>query len=379
MKVLLVGASVRAASASLGCVGWRSVAFDLYGDLDLAETSESTQLLPQDYPGKIWERVRHLAPTPWIYTGAIENHPDVVEAISSRFRLLGNGPEVLRRVRDSAEVARVVRDEGFLAPEVRTYPLSLPTDGSWLVKPVASGGGEGIEPWVGGDSSRAGPVYYQKRISGLALSAIFVRDRAATRLVGVTRQYLGRPGNRFAYRGSLAPWPLLDSTRLQVEGLGRTVGDAFGMLGLFGIDLILERDQVWLIEVNPRYTASVEVLEFALGRSIMAEHLRVFEMPTRSEVERLPPTVRFAAKAILFARSEGVLVDPIPIEPGEEGIPSVADVPRPGTHFEVGQPVMTVFGRGKTTQACRADLAAQIRSWKRRIKVARLDRVRPGC
>ncbi len=381
MNVLLVGASVRAASASLLRAGRRPVAFDLYDDLDLASTCESTRIPREDYPDGIWGRVRHLPAMPWIYTGAIENHPEVVEAISTRFRPLGNGRDILRRVRDPFEVAKVVGKSGLLAPEVRPTALDLPTDRSWLVKPFASGGGEGIEPWLGVESTRPGRVYYQRMIPGPSLSATFVRDPTTTRFVGAARQYLGRPGNRFGYRGSLAPWPLPDATRGEVERLGRTVGEAFGLLGLFGIDLVVAGGRPWLIEVNPRYTASVEILEYALGRSIMAEHLRAFGETAPPEAERTWPfmPVQFAAKAILFARSQGSLDEPIPLERADDGMPLLADIPRPGTAFEAGQPVMTVFGRGDTLDACRLDLARRIRSWKRRIEVARPGAIRPGC
>ena len=367
MDVLVVGASVRAASASLRRVGWRPVAVDLFGDVDLASTSESIRIDPADYPSEIAERVSRLRPMPWIYTGAIENYPGVVEAISQRFRLLGNPSEVLRRVRDPFRVAEAVRRAGFLAPEVRQSPQSLPTDGSWLEKPVASGGGEGMVAWLGLDSTRRDPVYYQAKVGGLSLSATFVRGGSEARLVGVTRQYHGRAGNRFAYRGSLGPWPLPESTRREVEGLGRAVGDSFGLLGLFGVDLMVDADRPWLIEVNPRYTASVEVLERALGWSLMADHIRAFEglVPGRIEVE----SARFVAKAILFARSRGRLDGPIPVGTFDDGMPQVADIPQPGTHFEVGHPVMTVFGQGETLEACRVDLAKRLKGWKARVEV----------
>lgn len=375
MDVLLVGASVRAAAASLRRIGWRPVACDLFGDVDLASTCPSIRIPFDDYPSRIWEQVRHLPPMPWIYTGAIENHPEVVAAISNQFRLLGNGQEVLRQVRDPFRVAEAVRQAGFSAPEVRRTSRGIPTDGSWLEKPVASGGGAGIKAWLGPGprSPRLGPAYYQEKVEGLSLSATFVRDASGTELVGVARQYLGRAENRFAYRGSLGPWPLPESTRRRVEGLGRTVGDSFGLLGLFGIDLVVDGARPWVIEVNPRYTASVEVLEQALGWSIMADHIRAFEGPGSKLIVSRPSEVstRLVGKAILFARRKGRLDEPIPIESDDKGVPLIADIPRPGTDFEVGHPLMTVFGRGGSVEACRVDLARRIIFWKARIKVAR--------
>ena len=377
MPILLVGASVRAAAASLARLGVRPVAFDLFADLDLAAVAEAHAFAPGEYPGRVLDRLGHLPPLPWMYTGALENRPDVVEAVSGRFRLLGNGPDALRAVRDPDRLSAAVRAAGLHAPEVRTRPDGLPTDGSWLAKPVASGGGEGIRPWDGSAAPDDRPRYYQARVEGVALAAIFVRDGSDVRLAGVTRQILGRPGNRFAYRGSLGPWPIPGPVGAQLVALGRALVDAFDLIGVFGVDLIVAGDRAWTIEVNPRVTASVEVLEHALGRSILADHLRAFgvEPPGGPGFE---PGVGVAGKAILFARRAGELAEPISIDPRPDGFPRVADVPRVGTRFEAGEPILTAFGRGDSVTACRRDLARRVRTWRARLEGPG-GAIRPGC
>ncbi len=48
----------------------------------------------------------------------------------------------------------------------------------------------------------------------------------------------------------------------------------FGLRGVNGIDLVIPDDLgVHLIEVNPRYTASMELVERAYGLNIFALHL----------------------------------------------------------------------------------------------------------
>ena len=43
---------------------------------------------------------------PWMYTGALENHPDLVRALSERRPLWGNDAATLRRARSPLRVAR---------------------------------------------------------------------------------------------------------------------------------------------------------------------------------------------------------------------------------------------------------------------------------
>ena len=71
---------------------------------------------------------------------------------------------------------------GLPCPEVRSCPAGLPHDGSWLVKPLASAGGTGIRPLGPGDDP-GGPCYYQRRIDGTSLSAVFVASRERAELV----------------------------------------------------------------------------------------------------------------------------------------------------------------------------------------------------
>ena len=372
MDLLILGASARAAAHSALRLGLRPTCADLFADADLASAAPATRIDPDRYPEGLATFAEGFPPTPWLYTGAIENRPDLVDRISGRHPLLGNPGASLRAVRDPIVLAGAIRDAGLSAPEARLDPSGIPIDGSWLCKPIASGGGRGIRPWMGERSRPGRSVYFQERIEGLPLSAIFVGRRATARCLGVTRQYLGKAGNPFTYRGSLGPWPVADDLFEQVGRLGQAVASSFGLVGIFGIDLVLRDGRAWTIEVNPRYTASVEVLEWALGRSLLADHL----LASGSHLGERPASIRpqgIAAKAIVFARRPFLWsTSPADLEMDATQFPELADVPRPGTSFEAGEPVLTVFARGDSPEECRRDLAARLLTWRRRVQSGRI-------
>ena len=88
--------------------------------------------------------------------------------------------------------------------------------------------------------------------------------------------------------------------------MGQLLASTFSLVGLFGVDHVLQNDEPWVVEINPRYTASVEILELAVGRSLLAEHVSAclgeYESsppPTRSISRRRLP--RVAGKTILYA------------------------------------------------------------------------------
>jgi uncharacterized protein len=343
VDLLIVGASARAAAFSAMRIGLRPTCIDLFADADLADAAPVHRVEPDHYPDGLATIAAGLPPMPWLYTGAIENRPDLIDRISTGHPLLGNPSNAVRAVRDPLALAETFRDCGLSSPGVRLDPTGLPLDGSWLRKPLASAGGR-------------------------PLSAILVGDASTSRCLGITRQFVGKPGNRFAYRGSLAPCSVSAEVFERVERLGEAVAARFGLVGLFGIDLILKDSHPWPVEVNPRYTASVEILEWALGRSLLAEHFRACGL-SREGADSWSGPESFAAKAIVFAdrpfRWPSDWVMPA-FNPAE--FPEIADVPNPGTTFRPGDPVLTVFARGDSPGECRRVLAAQVLAWRRRIR-----------
>jgi uncharacterized protein len=366
VDLLILGASARAAAFSALRAGLRPSCADLFADRDLTLACSVNQVFLADYPDGLAAFADRVAPTHWLYTGALENYPDLVDRISTRHRLLGNSGPVLRAVRDPIALARAMKEADLDVPEVQVDPQDLPTDGSWLAKPRASGGGRGIRPWSGGETARAGPAYYQRRIEGLSLSALFVVSQTEMRLLGITRQFVGKPGNRFAYRGSLAPWPVEDEVGEQVERIGRVIVSGFRLMGIFGVDLIVKNEQVWPIEVNPRYTAAIETIEWASGQSFLADHVEAFGMERPVAPVEIRPE-GFVGKAILHADRPFVWMEKLTLSTRIEQMPEIADIPEPGTTFETGDPVLTVLVSGDSPADCRLRLAGRLRDWRRRI------------
>jgi uncharacterized protein len=198
-------------------------------------------------------------------------------------------------------------------------------------------------------------------------------QRSGATLLGVTWQWVGRPGAPFAYRGSVGPWPLKRPERARIAHLGRVLASAFGLVGLFGIDLILRAGQPWPVEINPRYTASVEVLELALGRALLADHGQVFGGAATPKQPRIPDTARrgVVGKAILFAEHRCTVDIPARYSFQRRhwfAIPRLADVPHPGERFRPGEPVLTVFARAASIEDCRVRLERRLAAWQAHLR-----------
>jgi predicted ATP-grasp superfamily ATP-dependent carboligase len=340
--------------------GFAPRGIDLFADTDLRRLCPARQLSGR-YPQAFLDAIASEGPGPWMYTGGLENWPRLVGQLARHGPLWGNDAVVLRQVRDPWNIRRILQENGLPAPRLEREPPLRPT-GRWLVKPLRGAGGNGVRFAEAPTGRPGGPVYYQDYISGGPVAAIFIGDGRAARLLGVTRQLVGEPwlaAAPFHYCGSIGPL----NCEPAVEQVGEAVAAGCRLRGLFGVDGILCEGKFWTVEVNPRYTASIEVLEYATGLQALHHHAAVFT-GRADEPPGLPrrDSTPIVGKAILFARQPVTFPEAgpwsemlhSPIDP--ISMPPFADLPSAGEHIETGRPILTFFTQGDTGDKCQARL-----------------------
>ena len=396
--LVILGASVRSLAESAGRDGWAVYAADLFCDLDLQLIARDVVALANgaggDAAGYPWSirtaAAGFPASAPWCYTGAIENHPDLIDAIARERPLAGNAGDVVRRLRDPVQVAAAACAAGLSFPETLPSPDRVPLDGTWLVKPLAGAGGRGIRRWtptiaadqaMQQDTAASRLHVWQRFTTGTPMSAAYCMSAGATRLVGVSRQLIGEPwchAGGFAWCGAVAlppseSRPTVDQLVAPLERLGRILAERFRPVGMIGVDLIVDAaGRVTVIEVNPRPTASMELFERSGAGSIAGGHLAAcgFFAPSDIPLEqpRPRPTSTWA-KAVLFAAQpmpvSQSLIDALsrettPWTQADGDWPALADIPRPGQIIAAGAPVVTIFAVAPTAEDALATLRDRV-------------------
>lgn len=367
VDVILVGASVRAAAQSAWRGGLQPWCADLFGDQDLRLLGPVTVIDPSAYPHDLPEILKEAPPGPWMYTGALENYPDVIDRVAKERPLWGNPGAVLRRVRDPLRLQAVLAGAGLEMPQVTFSPAGLPCDGSWLIKPVQSGGGIGIRPWHGQELPLRS-CYWQARLPGEPRSALFFADGVTACCLGWTRQLIGEPwlyAAPFQFCGAVGPLPITAGVAADLSRLGQTLTQSFGLRGVFGVDFLWDGERCCVLEVNPRYPASAELYERVFGLSMVALQRQLFsgsrvgdiQLPAPSEPEMLCKAVLFAPRNFTFPR-DFTFATARPVKIAGE---AVADVPAPGTHIAAGRPILTVLA--PTVTVAREQAAALYDAW----------------
>jgi uncharacterized protein len=401
--LMIFGASTRAAAQSAVRAGFRPLCADHFADEDLYELAEvlplsgypqglidaagsgefETRRVGQGRPGRGPTSSRSAGmvgqcppgadlahPTlwiPWMYTGALENHHRLIKKLAALRPLYGNPADVVTRVRNPFTVARAFANAGLPALQLCGGNQPPLRDGRWLRKPRRSAGGRGIQIWdksaVLPTSRHREPRYFQLRAGGEPHSALYLATSTQTVLIGVSRQLIGEArisAGPFAYCGSIGPVALGESLERQIGSCGQVIGSEFGLRGLFGIDFMVDDAVAWLTEVNPRYTASVEVFESALGIPLLGDHVQAsaeFDDAIRSQkiaeglqgrldAARRTSGGRKCGKAVIYApftlRAPG-LTDFGHFEPISAHRATIADRPRPGTVIPAQAPFCTLL------------------------------------
>ena len=349
------------------------VAADLFSDADTQETCSAIQI--KDYPNEFISVAEGIKPDYVVYSGGLENHDEVIAAIEQKTMVLGNGSEVLKKLQDKAALFELLNRTGFSVPKNRFMESdhqepNLPHGTRWLRKNFKSCGGLGIQ-LVDSSSSENTPKsgkdgsYVQEQIVGESYSAIFVATKDETgkshsHWLGTTIQLTGdrrfnAPG--FLYTGSISSNQLTPLQNTQLESVGQLIAEWFGLVGLFNIDFIKRGEQLYFIEVNPRFSASMELLDRTTTERIFDLHVKAClgtGIDTRGY--KYAPNLNRFGKAVWYADQDCMISHRFfefvraqnAAAVKQYGFPIIADIPPPDTKINMGQPVLTVFASDKS-------------------------------
>ncbi len=371
-RLLILGASARAAAASARRAGLEPFAIDLFADRDTRLLCNCLRCPPDEYPEGLLRLARQAPPMPWMYTGGLENYPNLINELARERDLWGNHAGLFAPVRDPFALSRLL-----LAEEIPVLAVVAPgadqlPDCRWLRKPLAGSGGGGIRfaerAELASKPSAVPRHYFQQFANGRPLSAVFVSMPWRYWLLGVTAQLIGTPwlhAKPFAYCGNIGPIaPTLELMKW-LNGVGHAVTTHALKFGVWGIDYIQTAVWPFVVEVNPRFTASIEVLEFGYGASVFTWHHDASTCMSDEwdpDAEFVHPNdwkrKQIVGKAIYYALRSFRFPTTGPWDDSLAHVnvvwrrPDYADIPHSGDVIEAGHPVLTIFAEADSEAEC---------------------------
>jgi len=186
-------------------------------------------------------------------------------------------------------------------------------------------------------------------------------------VIGVTEQIIGREelgAKGYRWCGNILPLKLEASKKDGfigvIEKMAARLTHRFGLRGVNGVDLVIAQGRdgepsPFLVEVNPRYSASMEMVDRAYGLNVFSAHLDALEgrLPAFSLAEHLEGP--YLGKGIVFAHKTVTMPETKNwVKRGRR------DIPCPGERIDAGHPICTVLAEGEERETCLKNLLASV-------------------
>jgi predicted ATP-grasp superfamily ATP-dependent carboligase len=345
--LLIIAGSGRMLAEAARKTGLQALVIDLYGDLDTRQHAREVRRVPSlaiEYVAPVLDDlIESYQVGRAVYGSGLEPYPETLDYLDQRMRVLGNTPVVFRSIHDKVGFFAVLADLRIPFPEVSF--VAPDAEGDWLIKPMQGQGGMGICRHYQGAAESG--VYWQKFQAGTSGSVLFLADAQCARVIGFNTQFHIKltDGLEFVFSGLINHSILSSQQKSLISGwLDRCVR-AFALKGLNSLDFIHDGERIYVLEINPRPSGSMQLYDDMLSRHIAACR--------GSLPEAMPRQKGFTGFRIVYA-DEDLRI------PEHCSWPDWAvDRPGAGVLCRAGQPVCSVISRRGKPEWVEAELAAR--------------------
>jgi predicted ATP-grasp superfamily ATP-dependent carboligase len=351
-SILIVSVSGRSLAAAARRADFVPLVLDFFADADTEEIARECR----KFPGPIRRGIQlnslieglsdlaARAPSPvlgCVAGSGFEDRPELLNKIAEHWTLLGNNADTVRRIK-SIEFFDALDRLGITHPRTQSAP---PPEKGWLSKRRGAAGGSHVADFVPGTSISAS-AYFQEKVKGVAISALFVGNGRDACVLGFSEQWTDpSPASPYRYGGAARPASLSVKLQDEITASVLKLCAAFKMEGLGRADFIVDDDAgaALLLEINPRPGATLDIFDAEI-QPLLKLHLDAIldgKLPSQ------PPALEDAMASALVYAPERLRI------PERIDWPDwVADRPRPRESIDKNRPICTVLARAETkTQA----------------------------
>ncbi len=291
----------------------------------------------------------------FIYGSLFDTKPALLAWVAKRVKLLGNSAETLRLARNF-DFFKLLDDLNIVHPQVQ---LNVPHDtDNWLAKSLFSTGGAHVKP----ASMYKKDDYFQRKVEGVAVSLLFVADGKVARTIGFNQQF-SAPTTEMPYRfaGAVSNVVLLQQAQQQFIEAAEKLTAALGLRGMNSLDAVLEDEQLWILELNPRLSAT-----FNLYPNLLPAHMQATIGELKEPSNELDLAKVSTSKAELIVYADQALNIPVDFSWPEW----VADIPNfenESVSIAKNEPICSVFAEARDASAAQQLVLQKTKILKREL------------
>ena len=291
---------------------------------------------PQTQLNVSLQRLQLQYPSARVLLGAGAEHLATYIEQSSCWRLCGNA-RIINQILDPEIFFTALESLEILYPDT-LFQWSTLCQG-WLTKTRHSCGGMGVmRDFPNPPESEQKQYYWQKQQVGQTVSALFIAQQGSCVRLGINLQYVEDSLSNmhpFIYSGLCANYKTKNKLSTKIDSYALNISKHFSYNGLFSMDMILAPEGLYVLEMNPRISASFEMYErLNSGLNLVDAHIRVCDL---EQLPRLGPlSTQSRAYRIVFARQTLIIPEQV-LWPWW-----VKDRPNAGRTIEVNEPLCSI-------------------------------------
>lgn len=369
--VMVIGYNVRPIACLTKQLGFKVIAVDYWGDLAIADCTDGLltvleqkpgELLKSDFDEPISELLVNLAEkavdkfgrVDFILVGSgLDDRPDLWGRLGRLAPIFGNNPDRFKIIRNPLKVFNTARSLGISTP--KTEKVVSPDEAvdiakkigfPVVLKPIRSSGGFRLRfcnnpnevkkqfNAVAGDRVE---VWVQEYIRGIDASSSILGNGKECITVSVNEQLIGKKelgvSSPFGYCGNIVPLKANRRIIERIRNASSTLGKKLGLIGSNGFDFVINsNNEPYIIEVNPRFQATLECIHSVTGINLIREHIKAC---SGEQLSKVPEPNGYAVKMIVFAKEKSVY-------PDLRGIEQLYDISHKGVIVDKGNPICTI-------------------------------------
>ena len=356
---MMIANSARMLAQAADTEGYQVLAIDCYGDCDTRFFAEEVSTIPnmalKNLLPAMASFLEHYSITGVVYGSGFENYPESLAYLCENNLVYGNKPSVFNRLQNKPEFISFLSTKNIPYPEV-AFTAPDPT-GHWLSKPMRSLGGSGIMRFYGNETIEPG-AYWQRYQIGSVHSLLFLANGDRVQTIGFNRQWHTAINSQeeFVFAGIINHTYLSQCQKILVRDWVTVLVSEYRLSGLNSLDFIVSAEGMYVLEINPRPTAAMQLFDSSLlSRHFLACQGKLLQsaMLTRD----------YCAYQILFSKEKKVEIPEGFAWPG-----NVMDYPQGGSIINPGQPICSMIMHGNQPEAILADLKKQEQTLLQQLK-----------
>ena len=215
----------------------------------------------------------------------------------------------------------------------------------WLQKQIGGSGGAHIKAVLPLKLAQHSTLYYQKLQAGTPYSCLFLANAKHAQVIGFNEQWCSgsaevNPVLPYRFGGAVSHADVDDSIKNCMIDFINKATLHFGLTGINSCDFLLHENTVYMLEINPRLSASLQLYQAKKG-NLFAAHVQA----CMGELKQWP-TIEKKSRAmhVIYANKTAQ------VPPNMDWPDWVSDIPQFGSEIPVGAPICTVMASARSAK-----------------------------